>query len=83
MRHWQDRNALIPLPSLSGLKSWPLPDKKHMKEAMQQEKKVTFQELTSHMLSTRLNYSFKIHYRCSLNQMGARCTVRYEFTDKC
>lgn len=50
MRHWQDRDALIPLPSLSGLKSWPLPDKKHMKEAMQQEKK-------NHIPSINITYA--------------------------
>lgn len=70
-------------PLLSFSMPQPLPDKKHMKEAMQQQNILTFQALPSHMPSTRLNYTFKMHYRCSSNQMGARCTVRYECTDEC
>lgn len=32
--------------------------------------------LTSHMLHTRYNYPFRMHYRWCFQQMGARCAVR-------
>ena len=65
VRHWQEKEPHFFSPPLLISMPWPLPNKKHMKEAMQQQKILTFQALASHMLSTRLNYTLKMHYRCS------------------